>query len=122
MRLKDEMSERKKQLFTMEKQYDHLVEELGVVRADMNAEERIVFRVARIFGECELNMPAGFLKEVKAYIRKWKASDRLNKAIQRGSGGADAFERCLKIDSTNTGFVIHLIYNTVYNLLKKSDW
>jgi soluble lytic murein transglycosylase-like protein len=44
--------------------------------------ERLILRVARVFGECEINIPAGFVTEVQNYIRKWQSSDRLEKAIR----------------------------------------
>ncbi len=70
--------ERHKQL---ENNYDKLVDELGVY--NMNEQDRLIVQTARIFGECELNVPKDFLDEVKSYIKKWQSSDRLPKAIQR---------------------------------------
>lgn len=66
----------------MEKDYNHLLEALHIYNAKMNEEDRLIFRVARIFGECELNMAPGFVAEVHKYIQKWQSSDRLGKAIQ----------------------------------------
>jgi hypothetical protein len=45
--------------------------------------EQIILQVARLFGECEINMPDGFADKVKGYINKWKATSRLPNAIQR---------------------------------------
>ena len=47
----------------------------------MTEQERLVLRVARIFGECELNMPPDFVAEVNRYIKLWQSSERLPKAI-----------------------------------------
>jgi soluble lytic murein transglycosylase-like protein len=47
----------------------------------LSAQDRLILRVARIFGECEINMPPGFVPEVHTYINKWKSSDRLTRAI-----------------------------------------
>ena len=33
--------------------------------------EKLILRVARIFGECELTIPKDFIGEVKNYINKW---------------------------------------------------
>lgn len=41
-----------------------------------------MLRVARIFGECELDMPRDFEAEVNKYIGYWQHSDRLANAIQ----------------------------------------
>ncbi|MCK5372593.1 MAG: FHA domain-containing protein, partial [Cyclobacteriaceae bacterium] len=65
----------------MEKKYDEYVSELGVY--DLNEEEKIILKMARMFGECEINMPDNFLNEVKEYINKWRSSPRLKQAIMR---------------------------------------
>ena len=58
----------------MEAQYDQFLSTLQVYDPRMTEEDRLVLRVARIFGECELAMPAGFVAEVKRYIKKWQSS------------------------------------------------
>jgi pSer/pThr/pTyr-binding forkhead associated (FHA) protein len=66
----------------MEKNYDQFLATLHVYNPKMTEQERLVLRVARIFGECELNMPRGFAVEVDRYIKKWQSSDRFPKVIQ----------------------------------------
>ena len=44
----------------MEKNYDQFLSNLRVYNAKMTEQERLILRVTRIFGECELAMPAGF--------------------------------------------------------------
>jgi soluble lytic murein transglycosylase-like protein len=39
--------------------------------------------MARVFGECELDMPPEFVEEVEHYINEWKRSDRLRTSVQR---------------------------------------
>ncbi len=70
--------ERHKQL---ENNYDKLVDELGIY--NMNEEDKLIIQTARVFGECELDVPKDFIDEVKNYITKWQSSDRLVNAIQR---------------------------------------
>ena len=65
----------------MEKSYDHFIEELDVYSRGMSDEDRIIFRIARTFGECEVNIPRGFVREVKNYIGKWQSSGRLARAV-----------------------------------------
>jgi membrane-bound lytic murein transglycosylase D len=65
----------------MEKNYDKFLSSLRVYNPKMTEQDRLVLRVARIFGECELNMPPGFVEEVQNYIKKWQSSPRLAKAI-----------------------------------------
>ena len=70
------------QLGKMENDYDNFVKELGIF-AKIPEEQRIILRIARLFGECEVNAPEGFVKEVWRYINKWKSTERLRKAIDR---------------------------------------
>ncbi len=63
--------------------YDRYIGELGVYGEKMDEADKEIYRVARIFGECELNMPKGFADEVKRYIHEWKLSNRLSKSIER---------------------------------------
>jgi hypothetical protein len=48
----------------------------------MTEQQKIMLRVSRIFGECELDMPPDFEAEVTKYIRYWQQSDRLATAIR----------------------------------------
>lgn len=66
----------------MEKEYDSFVKELGIY-AKLSDEDRIIMRIARVFGECELSMPKDFVAEVKRYITIWKSTDRLQTALKR---------------------------------------
>ncbi len=62
--------------------YNTFIDEMGVY-SGVSEEERTVYHVARVFGECELTMPEEFVKEVLAYVNEWKLSSRLVNAIQR---------------------------------------
>jgi hypothetical protein len=75
--------EAKKQKFKgMEKEYDSFVKELGIY-GKLSEEDRIIMRMARLFGECEVAMPPGFADEVKRYIGLWKSTNRLQTALDR---------------------------------------
>jgi membrane-bound lytic murein transglycosylase D len=65
----------------MEHSYDEFLATLHVYNPKMTEQERLVMRVARIFGECELNMPPDFMAEVNRYIKLWQSSGRFAKAI-----------------------------------------
>jgi membrane-bound lytic murein transglycosylase D len=67
----------------MENNYDQFLATLHVYSPKMSEQDKLVLRVARIFGESELDMPKGFVDEVKRYIKKWQASDRYTKAMQK---------------------------------------
>jgi membrane-bound lytic murein transglycosylase D len=66
----------------MENNYEQFLGALGLYNTKLTEHERLILRVARVFGECEINIPAGFVTEVQNYIRKWQSSDRLEKAIR----------------------------------------
>jgi len=65
----------------MEQNYDRFLATLNVYDRKMTEQQRVVLRIARIFGECELAMPPQFATEIDHYIQKWKSSGRLAKAI-----------------------------------------
>jgi membrane-bound lytic murein transglycosylase D len=67
----------------MENRYDQYLASLHVYSPKMSEQDRLVLRVARIFGECELDMPPDFVAEVNKYIKYWQSSGRLGKAIAR---------------------------------------
>ena len=56
---------------------------LQVYDRKMTEPERLVLRVARIFGECELAMPPDIAAEVGSYIKKWQSTGRYARAIER---------------------------------------
>jgi hypothetical protein len=62
--------------------YDQLLRSLRVYNPKMTEQDRVIMRVARIFGECELDMPADFTAEVNKYIGYWKSSDRFKTAVE----------------------------------------
>lgn len=80
---RSEIAEKRGQIRQMQRQYNNFVKDIGIYGKEMTEEEKIIYRIARIFGECELNMPPDFVDQVKLYIRKWQSSDRLVKALDR---------------------------------------
>lgn len=67
----------------LEQNYNRFVDTLNVYGKGLSQEERIILHMSRRFGECEVNMPQGFVKEVMKYIEKWKSTHRLERAIKR---------------------------------------
>jgi membrane-bound lytic murein transglycosylase D len=66
----------------MERSYDRFLSALHVYDAQMKESERLLLRIARVFGECELTMPADFAAEVEGYIKRWQSSGRFARAIR----------------------------------------
>ncbi len=63
----------------MENTYDSFVANL--YNRDLTESERLILRVTRIFGECEIAAPPEYLDEVARYIAKWQSSGRFARAI-----------------------------------------
>ncbi len=62
--------------------YEKFLEQLHFYKdAKWSETDRVILHTARIFGECELGMPQEFLAEVYKYIKKWKTTDRMQKAL-----------------------------------------
>jgi membrane-bound lytic murein transglycosylase D len=78
-----QMSDLRAMLALMKVNYDAYLIKGGLINTNMSEEDRIILRIARIFGECELNLPKEFVDEVKRYIKKWQSSNRLTEAIKR---------------------------------------
>ncbi|MFQ5632554.1 MAG: FHA domain-containing protein, partial [bacterium] len=69
------------QLAELSKSYDSYLEELDIGRGFRGYEDKLILRMARIFGESGLEMPPEFSETVKVYIRKWQSSPRLKDSI-----------------------------------------
>jgi len=82
LRLESELTADRARLRHMLTRYQKFVDEAESPEASLSPEDRTILQVARIFGECELNMPLEFKEEVKAYIRKWQATGRLQRGVR----------------------------------------
>lgn len=63
--------------------YDRFVSALNTYENEKDEQGRLILKVARMFGECEINIPDGFRQEVNNYINKWKSTRRLENAVKR---------------------------------------
>lgn len=83
---KKQITELRVQQKELLKNYDKSLRDLHIYdEEEMSEEDRLILRVARIFGECEIGAPKNFIKEVKKYIKKWKTTPRLEEAIKRAT-------------------------------------
>jgi hypothetical protein len=82
------------------KSYDQFVSSLNTYENEKDEPGRLVLKVARMFGECEVNIPPGFKEEVFNYIKKWQATKRLENSITRAKDNGyipeiiDAMQSC----------------------------
>jgi membrane-bound lytic murein transglycosylase D len=65
----------------MERNYDTFLSGLQLYGRSLTEEERVILRVTRTFGECELVAPREYLTEVMTYIRKWQSTGRYARAM-----------------------------------------
>jgi membrane-bound lytic murein transglycosylase D len=89
-KIKDErqrVAEEKQKLKSMKVKYEQYVKEATSfqIRFPTNAryEEELITKVAREFGESELELPDGFVDEVRRYIQYWQSSSRMPQAMER---------------------------------------
>lgn len=68
----------------MESTYDRFLAGSNVYDRSLTEQERLILRVTRAFGECEIAAPQEYLAEVSSYIRKWQGSGRFARAVTLG--------------------------------------
>jgi membrane-bound lytic murein transglycosylase D len=96
------------QLTEMKTDYDRSVDDLGIYGKKMSEEDRLILRIARIFGECELNLPEGFVQEVKKYIKKWQSTNLLASIIQRAR--TQGYEMAISREMLKKSLPPHFFY------------
>jgi len=73
-------TERRRQ---MERNYDSFLSGLKLYDHALTAQEQLVLRITRVFGEYEAAAPPEYLAVVASYIRKWRATSRYANAVNR---------------------------------------
>ncbi len=66
----------------MEKNYNQFLDTLHIYDSKMSEQDKLILRVTRIFGECELAVPPEYLAEVQSYIKRWQSSPRMKNALK----------------------------------------
>jgi hypothetical protein len=61
--------------------YDRYV--AGLYDRKLNEKERLILRVTRMFGECDVAAPPEYVGEVMRYIAKWQSTGRFSNALKR---------------------------------------
>lgn len=67
----------------MESNYDRFISGLKLYDHELSAQEQLILRITRLFGECEMAAPPEYLAEVNNYIRRWQTSGRFARSIGR---------------------------------------
>ena len=76
----DQVKQYMEQRRQLESTYEQFLS--GLQPRKLNEQERLILRVTRTFGECEIAAPAEYLQEVSRYIRKWQATGRFARAVK----------------------------------------
>jgi membrane-bound lytic murein transglycosylase D len=83
---KTRIARERQRLSHMKARYQQYVDEMKSLKlrfpTDSQYEEELIIRVARGFGESELELPEGFINEVKRYIERWQKSTRMKRAMK----------------------------------------
>ena len=78
-----EIQKQRNRRVELEKNYNRFLATLKVYDPKLTPKQKLILRVARIFGECELDMPKNFEAEVDRYIKLWQQTDRLTTGIRK---------------------------------------
>ncbi len=78
-----DVKKRRKELSAMKQRYQSYLDEISVSSKAQMTKEDVILKVAGDFGESELELPQGFVKEVLVYVDKWKSSNRLRNVLAR---------------------------------------
>jgi soluble lytic murein transglycosylase-like protein len=81
--LQKQVAEKMQQQHELQDNYSDFARELGISQEKLSEEDWLIYKIARLFGECDISMPAGFVKTVREYIHKWRLSPRLQEAMAR---------------------------------------
>jgi hypothetical protein len=74
------MEERRK----FEANYEQFV--AGLMDRNLSEQDRLILRVTRMLGECDLAAPPDYIREVHTYIRRWQSNRFVRAACARGHG------------------------------------
>jgi hypothetical protein len=69
----------------MDSTYDSYLKTLNLYDSHLSPEDKLILRVTRRFGECELGAPDEYMRLVKTYIKEWQSSGRLATAVDRAT-------------------------------------
>jgi hypothetical protein len=112
----EELASGRQRLGDLASSYDRYLRELDLIGEETPEKVRLILRIARVFGECEVGMPPSLVDEVDNYIDRWKTGTRLTEALKRSDRGgytarvAAAFDR------------VHLPPQYFYVALQESDF
>jgi hypothetical protein len=115
----DQLTQIRNQQAELNRSYDKFLEQLHFYEDSKWSEtDKVILHVARLCGECELGMPPEFLAEVYKYIKEWKKTDRMQKAltVARANGYNQTVSRILLEHHLPPQFFYLALQESDYNL------
>jgi membrane-bound lytic murein transglycosylase D len=106
----------RRELQSLRSSYDRFLEEIGFFSDDVPETTRMIYRMAGVFGECEVAMPPEAVEEIERTITVWSRDNRLAKAIRR------AEENGFAAIVARTMAEVHLPPQYFYLALQESDF
>jgi len=88
--------------------YDQFLATLRIYDPKTTEQHRLILRVARIFGEGELDMPADFESEVVRYIKYWQSTGRYARDVR--SAQEQGLTRSIPEALLNHGLPVQFFY------------
>ena len=85
VRMKEQIRGQRERRRQMEDAYDNYLKVLNLYDRHLDEQDRLILRVTRLFGECELAAPPAYVEQVKSYIGKWRSTSRFANAIKTAS-------------------------------------
>jgi membrane-bound lytic murein transglycosylase D len=77
------VAEKLKQQKELQDGYNVFAGEAGISSEKLSEDEWLIYKVARLFGECDVSMPRDFVGKVKEYIRRWQTTSLLEESVER---------------------------------------
>jgi len=93
---------------SLDASYNHLLASLKIYDPKMTKEEKLVLRITRVFGECELDIPKDFFSEIQKYIQMWKSSGRYMRAMKLAQ--EKGYTKTIKQDFLDQGLPPQFFY------------
>jgi hypothetical protein len=109
---KRRLAQEMEKLARMKAKYQQYVKEANALKLSFPTaaryEEELIARVARSFGESELELPADFVAEVHRFIKTWQGSSRLARAIENME--KNGFGPTVTAALSKEGLPLHFLY------------
>jgi pSer/pThr/pTyr-binding forkhead associated (FHA) protein len=112
----EELASGRERLEDLASSYDRYLRELDLIGEQTPERTRLILRMARVFGECEIAMPPTLVEEVDRYIARWARGTRLAEAMERSQKGGYAARAAAAFHR------LHLPPHYYYVALQESDF